>query len=210
MMGFLYQKKVIMRAINLLISSVFILLLSNSCKIKIIGVVNEYESAYEYQPAIMECGEKERPLCEAVYEKHCPILITTAKPLLTCLQNTQKAIVYEWPYRCKSEFCYLPSVVQAWCKEKGVTFYLLAEYYNMYYMQQDYNLEHPILAIDHQYYGTNKVRKYFEQFYMELIGRKRDLKTEWGRLCYFQEGEFQGFYKDLEEVDSLIALANDN
>lgn len=195
-----------MQKYNLLLSLLLLLLLTSACMIKIRGIHNEYESAYENAPAIMECAEKKRPLCTAKYEKKCPIVTTSAQPLLACLQTKKQAIVYEWSYRCKSELCYLLPVIQAWCKERNVTLYVLAEYYNMHYMQQPYDLEHPILAIDHKYYETNRVQKHFKLFYQELIGRERD-KKEWGRLLYFQHGEFQGFYQDLKVVDSLLTAS---
>jgi hypothetical protein len=73
-------------------------------------------------------------------------------------------------------------------------------------MKQPYVLENPIVVIDHEYYGTKKVREHFKLFYQELIGRQRG-KEEWGRLLYFKEGTFQGFYRDLKMVKPSDANA---
>lgn len=184
------------------LSCLLLLLLVYSCgsiHISIHGLMSEYKRAWREAPELMESTKNPPPLCEAVYQKERPLQVITAQDLKPCLEQQDKAIVYEWETRCQGEACYLPDVLQAWCTEQGIELYVLSEYYDDKYIQKPYQLEHPILVINHFYYKTPWIQGYFKKFYKDLVGRKRE-QQEWGRLAYFEQGTFRDFYVYLEDI----------
>ncbi|MVO09157.1 hypothetical protein GOQ30_08280 [Flavobacterium sp. TP390] len=77
--------------------------------------------------------------------------------------------------------------------------YIVAEYYDVELMDNDYNLNNPIFGIDTEFYKTNLTDKYLKKFIVDLT----DQYSFYDRFYLFENGEYKSMFKSIENLNSL-------
>jgi len=184
-----------MRANNYLILGLLILI-SSSCSIK--GLFSDYKKVNKEYPRLLKKVTNKTTICHTSYSDSCQVLVLNAQELVTCLDVEDKIILYLWSPHCSSPYCYGLDRVQAYCTEKGLKLYVVADYYDPQSMMAYYNLEFPIIGIDMTTYKNKLTPVYTKKFLEDLsIFREKDNSD---RLFYLEKGKFIRSFRVLEEV----------
>lgn len=125
--------------------------------------------------------------CDNHFGNH-KVVITNGSNLLRCIKEQDLALIYIWQPNCVSSKCIDPRLVQSICNEKGISLFVVAEYYDTEKMSIQYDLEKSIYAIDCNYYKTNFTEKYLTEFLSDLSPEKRIPRKS---FIYFNNGIFQ-------------------
>lgn len=128
------------------------------------------------------------------------IYAVAARSLLQAMPRADTTLVYLWGPRCHSQQCASLQSVQVVCNQRGYQLYVVAEYYDLAQINLQAPLQHPLLAIDHQFYRTNYCPKYSRLFAAELRqGTPLPVDTQYARYYVFTGNRF---------VKALNALAD--
>jgi hypothetical protein len=184
------------RKINLL--GVIILMSCTACSIRgsFQGLYSYYSKTNSQNPQLLVIPDTSTPLCEINKSDMPRIYVIKGSKLKECIITNDKAVVYLWAPKCKSKFCYPLNFLQQRCDLKGVTLYIVAEYYDAELMQINYKISKPISGIDVGYYNSNRTSKYLSKFIYDLTSRS-DMA---GRFIYFEDGVFKKSFESIEEI----------
>lgn len=184
---------------NVFIFSI-IVFITTSCTIKgsFQGLFSYYKKVEKDNPTLLKKVTNTETICSRVYSDSCKVLLLNGKELGECIKNEDKTILYLWAGNCSSPYCYGLDRVQAYCKNRGIKLYVVADYYDEELMSAIYNLEFPIVGIDTKYYKTNFTSSYRKKFLADLsIIRDKD---DYYRLLYLEKGKYIRSFRVLEEV----------
>jgi hypothetical protein len=117
--------------------------------------------------------------------------------LKKCIIQSQEAVLYIWSPRCKGKHCYSLDLLQAYCNKKKIDLFIVAEYYDLYLMNQKYNIDKPIFGIDTKFYKTDVTSQYLHKFVFDLTQQHQNYI---GKFFRFQDGNF---INSIESIDSL-------
>lgn len=179
----------------------FILFISISCKIRgsFHGLYGYYKKEYKLNPDLYEEANDTNQFCGLNAKKDLKVIIVNGNQLKSCLKKIDKSIVYLWSPKCKSQFCYSPTLVQAKSNIQNITLFVVAEYYETKLMQIDYILKNNILGINTDYYNSNLTETYKRKFFEDL-GLS---KIENERFFYFEKGDFVKKFSSLNEIETI-------
>lgn len=182
---------------NILILCVAVVI-SSSCTIQgsFQGLFSYYKKVNKENPTLLKKPKDKSMICSTNYSDSCKVLLLNGKELEKCIQDEKKTILYLWAANCRSPYCYGLDRVQAYCKEKNITLYAIADYYDEELMKEHYNLEYPIIGIDTKYYKTNFTSSYIKKFLADLSIIEKD----YHRLLYLENGKFIRSFRVLEEI----------
>jgi hypothetical protein len=106
--------------------------------------------------------------------------------LKNCLSGNDSAVVYLWAPRCSSPNCLLIPAFHDVCKMKGYQSYVVAEYFDIPVMKAQNNSDKPLLAINSEYYSTERVGKLRKLFLLDLLEKPYSYKEHgYGRYMVF-------------------------
>ena len=170
----------------------------NACSIKgsFQGLYSYYSKTKSEDPELLIVPGTSTSPCEINKSDTPRIVVINGSMLKKCIKTNNKAVVYLWAPKCKGKFCYSLNFLQQKCDTKGVTLYIVAEYYDTQLMQINYKINKPISGIDVEYYNSNKTSKYLSRFIYDLTLRK-DMS---GRIIYFEDGVFKKSFESIEEI----------
>ena len=177
---------------------VIILMFCTACTIKgsFQGLYSYYSRTKSQDPQLLIFPDTSTSLCEISKSDAPGILVTNGSRLKECIKTNNKAIVYLWAPKCKSKFCYPLHFLQQKCDTKGITLYVVAEYYDTQLMQINYKINKPICGIDVEYYKSDRTSKYLSKFIYDLTSGSHLP----GRLIYFEDGVFKRSFESIEEI----------
>lgn len=177
---------------------IIILMFCTACSIKgsFQGLYSYYSKTKSQDPQLLIVPDTSTSLCEINKSDTPRIVVINGSMLKKCIKTDNKAVVYLWAPKCKGKFCYSLNFLQQKCDMKGVTFYIVAEYYDTQLMQINYKINKPISGIDVEYYNSNKTSKYLSKFIYDLT-LKNNIS---GRLIYFESGVFKKSFESIEEI----------
>jgi len=127
------------------------------------------------------------------------IYITNGNQLHKYLEKYEKSIVYIWSPKCKSTFCYSLNLIQKICKTNNAELFIVAEYYDAYFMSKNYTIDHPIMGIDVKYYKTNITSKYLGKFILDLTNHSNNYDN-YGNFLSFNKGKFERTFNNIDDI----------
>ena len=117
------------------------------------------------------------------------ILVINGTTLRHYQTTTDTTLVYIWGAKCSSEVCVPLSYVDAYCKSRGYSLVIVAEYYDPIIFEQQWNSKYSLVFIDHFYYAQNKPNKYIPLFLKDVLGKEHtSLATTDDRYYIFKNG----------------------
>lgn len=131
------------------------------------------------------------------------VLVANGTELRNCLHGYENSVVYIWSPKCKSQYCYSLDLLQETCRQKGIELFIVAEYYDSYYMSKYYDITHPIIGADVKYYKTNFTSKYLSKFISDLTNGTYVLYIRNNIYCNFlsfKNGEFERSFNAIEDL----------
>jgi hypothetical protein len=131
------------------------------------------------------------------------VLLANGTELNNCLQKYEKSVVYIWAPKCKSKYCYSLNLLQEICRQQEVELFIVAEYYDSYYMSKQYSISHNLIGIDVKYYRSNITSKYLSEFIFDLTNGayKYDVKNNvYCNFLRFNNGEFVKAFMSIEDL----------
>jgi hypothetical protein len=156
-----------------------------------VGLVSKYKKTDKEYPGLLVKTNPNEPICNLTITETPKVYIINGLQLKNCLKNYQKAIVYIWDPHCTSEQCVSPTLLQQYCNEENTELFVVAEYYDGNELTQFYDVKHPILGIDTEYYKSNFTDRYTRLFKEDLAVKTH--KDNYSRMHYFENGEYKGF-----------------
>lgn len=141
--------------------------------------------------------------CKKLLSDSASILVANGKEIKNCLSKYQNSVVYIWTPKCKGKYCYSLNLLQETCNQKGYELFIVAEYFDAYYMSKYYEITHPIIGIDVKFYKTNLTSKYLSKFIFELTDGKYkyDIKNDsYCNFLCFANGELKKTIMSIEEL----------
>ena len=160
------------------------------------GLYSYYSKTKSENPQLLIVPDSSSSLCEINKPDTPKIVVTNGNRLKECIKTNKKAVVYLWAPKCKGKFCYSLNFLQQKCDTKGITLYVVAEYYDTQLMQISYKINKPISGIDVEYYNSDRTSKYLSKFIYDLTLRSNIP----GRLIYFEDGVFKRSFESIEEI----------
>jgi hypothetical protein len=136
--------------------------------------------------------------CGLRYSDSLRVVVGNGHQLKRCLDQLPDAIVYAWNLKCHGSLCYPLGAVDAACKRKGVELFVLAQYYDVDLMAQNYGLARPIFGVDTRHYGTNLTSKYMARFLKDL-----GIKEPTEHFMYFQNGVLESSFSMLDGIEGI-------
>lgn len=185
-----------MKRISILTFIVMCLLFSTASCIsikapEIVGFVSKYKKTDKEYPGLLVKTNPNEPICNIAITDTPKVYIVNGLQLKDCLKDYKKAIVYMWAPHCTSEQCVSPTLLQQYCNEQDTELFVVAEYYDGNELTQFYDVKHPILGIDTEYYKSNFTDRYTRLFKEDLAVKTH--KDNYSRMHYFENGEYKGF-----------------
>lgn len=119
--------------------------------------------------------------------------------LKECLKVSERNLLYLWAPRCKSANCISLSVLQTLCTKEQINLYVIAEYYDGFWMNMNYGLINPILAIDTDYYNSNVTGIYRSRFMQDFLGN--EVKRQ---QAIFFKLQYDSLIQTSSNIDSLF------
>ncbi len=183
--------------INSYLISCILILISSSCSFP--GLFSAYKKVNKENPSLLKRATDKTRICNTQYSDSCKVLVLNAEDLKTCLNASDRAILYLWSPHCSSPYCYGLDRVQAYCTEKGLKLYVVADYYDTETMTAYYELNFPIIGIDMKKYKNKLTPIYTKKFLADLsIFRAKDNSD---RLFYLEKGTYIRSFRDLKNVE---------
>jgi hypothetical protein len=175
-----------------------VLMFCTTCSIKgsFQGLYSYYSKTKSQDPQLLVVPDALISVCEINKPDTPRIIVINGSMLKECIMANNKAVVYLWAPKCKGKFCYSLNFLQQKCDTKGVTLYVVAEYYDTQLMQINYKINKPISGIDVEYYNSDRTSKYLSKFIYDLTLRSNIS----GRLIYFEDGVFKRSFESIEEI----------
>lgn len=101
-----------------------------------------------------------------------------------------------------SKFCYSLQTIYEACKNEGIAFYPISNFYVNDVMEANLNADFPVLAPNTKYYQSNLVSKYLKRFYGKL---SIDLyaKPYKGNLYYYKDGKLVKNFEGINLISKL-------
>jgi len=172
-----------------------------SCKISgsFHGLYSYYKKEYKLNPDLYLKANDTNQICGLNAKNDLKVIIVNGNQLKACLKKFDKSIVYLWSPKCKSQFCYSPTLVQAKSDLQIITLFVVAEYYETKLMQFDYILKYNILGIDTDFYNSNLTETYKRKFFEDL--ELYNIENE--RFFYFEKGDFIKKFSSINEIETI-------
>lgn len=170
-------------------------LLLSSCHIEINGYFSGYKKINSRYPSLLKKLPSQQNICGIPYTDSCKVLILNGLQLKDCIQEENSTVIYQWNPYCKGSYCYGLDRVQSFFSAKGISLYIVADYYNNL-MKEYYMLNYPIIGVDTKYYKANTTTAYLKKFLQDLSVTQENPH----RLLYFKKGKFIQSFQKLEEV----------
>lgn len=142
--------------------------------------------------------------CSSLDYDSAKVLLADGVELRRCLEKYENSIVYVWSPKCRSQYCYPLNIIQKTCKQEDVELFVVAEYYDSYYMSRYYGIQHPLIGIDIKHYKTNLTSRYFSKFVVDLTNGKYkgSSKSEgYCRFLEFNKGKFEDAFETIEQIN---------
>ncbi len=126
----------------------------------------------------------------SIPEDKTKIYAITANAFTKSIAELDTVIVYRWSAHCSSESCIPIYVAETYCKQKNYHLYILADYYDDLLFKQLSKTSNPLLAVNHKYYGTDRVTAYGNKFEKE-VDQQRILNksNNYFRFMVFEKGK---------------------
>jgi len=141
--------------------------------------------------------------CIHLLSDSASVLIANGNEINKCLSEYQKSVIYIWTPNCKGRYCYSLNLLQETCNQKGYELFIVAEYFDIYYMSKYYEISHPLIGIDVKYYKTNLTSKYLSKFILDLTNGKYKYDIKHDNYCNFlcfENGEFKRAFMPIEDL----------
>ena len=164
------------------------------------GLFSYYNKTKKEYPSLIAVTDSTTKICKIQKSEKPKVWLVNGKQLKKCAEEYPRMIVFDWSPNCSSNFCYSLDAVQKACDNSNVELFIVASYYDSEKMQINYNIEHPLFAIDTKYYHSNLTKKYSNKFLMDLT--KSDESN--GRLIYFENGQFSHSFKDIDSIPLTV------
>ena len=131
------------------------------------------------------------------------VIVTNGVALKSHLKKYENSLVYIWSPRCKSKYCYPLNILQDVCNQEDIKLFVVAEYYDSYYMSRYYDLEHSLRGIDVKYYKTNLTSGYLSKFIVDLTNGMYSCGSNNENNCSFlsfHNGKFENAFEAIEQI----------
>ena len=160
------------------------------------GLYSYYSRIRAKNPDLLIKPDASASICGINKPDSPRVYIINGINLKKCLKTNERAVIYIWSPKCKGKFCYPLNSLQNKCDLKGISLFIVAEFYDSELMQVSYQTKKPIFGIDVGYYNSNLTSRYRSKFIYDLTSEK-DLA---GRFIYFENGSFKKSFEDIEEI----------
>lgn len=118
------------------------------------------------------------------------IYAVTASTFTKSIAELDTVIVYRWSAHCSSESCIPIYVAETYCKQNNYHLFILADYYDDLLFKQVGKTSNPLLAVNHKYYGTDRVNAYGNKFAKEVDQQKiLNKSNNYFRFLIFKNGK---------------------
>lgn len=147
-----------------------ILLFFNSCVITYTpGFYSGYSRLTDKEKSLIIFSQIKNDICS--FQNEAKIIAITGTQLKDCISTQNKSLVYFWSPNCFSDRCYSINLIQDYCINNNLTFFIVAEYYDFAKMRQEIDkLEFfPLFSINEKYYKTQYCNKYNKLFKKDLL-----------------------------------------
>lgn len=122
----------------------------------------------------------------------------TVEQVKEYIEKEQNVLVYEYLPFCSGESGRSPMEVKGYCDEKELKCLVITSVYDGIFPIPTSNT-FPMLAIDHQVYGTDNYQKYSNLFYQQLTGSDEESRKV-SSFHLFRNGKY------VRSLDSLVDL----
>ncbi len=118
------------------------------------------------------------------------IYAITANTLTKSIADLDSVIVYRWSAHCSSESCIPVFSAEQYCQKNNYQLFVLADYYDELLFKQLGKTSNPLLAVNHNYYGTDRANAYRKRFEKELDQQKiLNKSNNYFRFMVFKRGK---------------------
>lgn len=118
------------------------------------------------------------------------IYAVTAQTFIRSIADLDSVIVYRWSAHCSSESCIPVFSAEQYCQKNNYNLFVLADYYDDLLFKQLGKTSNPLLAVNHKYYGTDRVTAYGNRFEKELDQQKiLNKSNNYFRFLIFKKGK---------------------
>ena len=176
-----------------LIVLICLFLITQSCKVQIIGITDDYKKLSEKQKSII------KPIDNFEKVDTGRIYTINAIQLKNEIKKYPKSLVYVFTNVCSAEFCKPLNFYEDFAKRHGYKLFLVMNGFGDINATIDQNISSPLFAIDGHHYNTKYRSTYTKYFQNELRDKNRDYKQKeyLGGLFFFQNGELTKISKEL-------------
>lgn len=177
------------------IAILFSLCLMSSCGVvQIGGLTSGYNSlTNEQKQHVKHYASSANAETGVVYK-------VSAEQIKDCIKKEKNVLVYDFTPWCRGERCINPMQLGYYCKNKGLSLYVIA---NAYDNLLDYDLQAMrYFVIDEETCGTKRRDKYIRVFYDELTQVEERIRGH-GSYLLFKEGVFQQAF---DTIDDLVIV----
>ena len=118
------------------------------------------------------------------------IYAITANTFTKSIAELDSVIVYRWSAHCDSESCIPVFSAEQYCQQNNYHLFVLADYYDDLLFKQLGKTSNPLLAVNHKYYGTDRVNAYRNKFEKELDQQNiLNKSNNYFRFMVFKKGK---------------------
>lgn len=163
------------------------------------GLRSYYPKSLKEKPDLFVHSEGSSAFCEDPPLYRHKVAVINASELRSCIKEPLN-IIYLWQPNCSGSACISLNASQHIADSVGADLFVVAQYYDVDMMDLNHAIRHPILGIDTEYYGSDWTDKYLNAFLEDLLKKK----TEIGMFILFENGEFTGRFRRMEELTAAI------
>lgn len=166
------------------------LTLLSSCRIDVslAGLISYQEKVSSASPGLIKTPSDN--ICGLEQGSPPAVFAVNGKQIRSCLSELSQSIVYIWKPKCTGIACVSPDYIQQFCRQRKISLFIVAEYYDAELMNYQYKTDRPIFGVDCNFYNTAYTQRYMKRFLADLLPNSKGAET----------GSFYLFHKD-----SLIA-----
>ena len=183
---------------SIILSTAIALVFCAGCSIQgtFQGLYSYYSRTKSKNPDLLIKPDTFTSICGISKPDSPRVYLINGIDLKNCLKDKEKVLIYIWAPKCKGRFCYSLNSLQAKCDLKGISLFIVAEYYDSKLMQVNYKTEKPIFGIDVGYYNSNRTSQYLSKFIYDLTFKENMT----GRFIYLENGLFKKSFEAIEEI----------
>lgn len=163
------------------------------------GLRSYYPKSFKEKPELFVHSAGATAFCEDPLHYQNKVAIINASELRSCMTEPIN-IIYLWQPNCTGSACISLNASQHIADSVGADLFVIAKYYDVEMMDLNHAIRHPILGINTKFYGSDWTDRYLKAFLEDLLRKK----TEIGIFILFEQGEFSGRFRRMEDLTAAI------